>query len=143
MFTCERQDCDAWVQSKSKSQGNFWRSFVLIEKGRSYFLSRYPLHAGLHTNSGRSMKMFPTKRVLASALLAGSLLIAVGSSGCAARVRVYDEDHRDYHSWNHDEDVVYRGYWTERKEPYRDYKKLNKDEQKDYWNWRHNHPDNH
>ncbi len=87
--------------------------------------------------------MFPIKRALSSAILAGSLLIAVAGSGCAARVRVYDEYHSDYHTWNGREDVVYRSYWNERHEPYRDYNKLNKDEQKDYWNWRHNHPDNH
>jgi len=87
--------------------------------------------------------MFPFKRVLSSAFLAGSLLIAVVGSGCAARVHVYDEYHSDYHNWDRHEDVAYRSYWGERHEPYRDYNKLNKDEQKDYWNWRHNHPDNH
>jgi len=87
--------------------------------------------------------MSQIKRILSSTFLAASLLIAAANSGCAARVRVYDEYHSDYHTWDRNEDVVYRGYLTDRHQPYRDYKKLNKDEQKDYWNWRHDHPDKH
>jgi len=83
------------------------------------------------------------KRVLISSCFAGNLLIAVAGLGCAGRVRIYDEYHSDWHTWDHNEDVAYRSYWNERHEPYRDYNKLNKGEQKDYWNWRHDHPDNH
>jgi hypothetical protein len=83
------------------------------------------------------------KRILSSTYLAASFLIFVASSGCAGRVRVYDEYHGDYHHWDHHEDDEYRSYWNEHHEPYRDYNKLNKDEQKNYWNWRHDHPDNH
>jgi hypothetical protein len=87
--------------------------------------------------------MSPIKRILSSTFLAASLLIAVANTGCAGRVRIYDDYHSDWHTWDHNEDVVYRSYWTERHEPYRDYNKLNKDEQKDYWNWRHDHADKH
>lgn len=80
-------------------------------------------------------------RVLNSTLLASSLLITAASLGCAAHVRVYDDYHSDYHVWDHNEDIVYRSYWTERHEPYRDYDKLSKNEQRDYWNWRHDHTD--
>jgi hypothetical protein len=97
----------------------------------------------LQANPRRAAKMSRIKRILSSTCLAASFLIAVASSGCAARVRVYDEYHSDYHTWDRNEDVVYRSYWGERHEPYRDYNKLNKDEQKDYWNWRHDHPDKH
>jgi hypothetical protein len=83
------------------------------------------------------------KRILSSTILAVSFLLAIASLGCAARVRVYDEYHSDYHVWDRNEDVAFRAYWGERHEPYRDYDKLNKDEQKDYWNWRHGHPDKH
>jgi len=86
--------------------------------------------------------MFGVKGILSSALLAGGLLLAVAGIGCGGRVRVYDEYHRDYHHWNHDEDRAYRSYWNNRHEGYRDYNHLNRDEQKDYWNWRHNHQDN-
>ena len=52
------------------------------------------------------------KRILSSTCLAASLLIAVAGSGCAGRVRVYDEYHSDYHHWDHNEDVVYRTIGT-------------------------------
>jgi len=81
------------------------------------------------------------KRILSYTFLGGSLLFAV--TGCAGRVRVYDEYHSDYHNWDRNEDVVYRGYWNDRHQPYRDYHKLNKNEQRDYWNWRHDHPEGH
>jgi hypothetical protein len=87
--------------------------------------------------------MSKLKQILSSTFLGASLLIGMSSMGCAAHVRVYDEYHSDYHYWDRDEDVAFRAYWSERHEPYRDYNKLNKDEQKDYWNWRHNHPDKH
>jgi hypothetical protein len=82
-------------------------------------------------------------RMLSSTCLAASFLIAVAGSGCAGRVRVYDEYHSDYHHWDHNEDLAYHHYYDEHHESYRDYNKLNKDEQKNYWNWRHEHPDNH
>ena len=80
-------------------------------------------------------------RLLSSAFLASALLLALANIGCAGRVRIYDEYHSDYHRWDHDQDRAYSQYWGERHESYRDYSKLNKDEQKDYWNWRHNHSD--
>ena len=87
--------------------------------------------------------MSQTKRILSSMCLVASLLITVANSGCAGRVRVYDEYHTDWHTWDHDEDGAYRNYWRERHETYRDYNRLNRDEQKDYWNWRHDHSDKH
>lgn len=71
-----------------------------------------------------------------------SLAFSAATSGCAARVGVYDPGHNDYHHWDAGEDRAYRAYWTENhgREPFRDYKHLNGDEQKNYWNWRHQHP---
>jgi hypothetical protein len=85
--------------------------------------------------------MSQINRILSSICLAASLLITVANSGCAGRVRVYDEYHSDYHTWDRNEDVEYRSYWNERHQPYREYNNLNKDEQNDYWNWRHDHSD--
>ena len=85
--------------------------------------------------------MFRINRVLSSAFLASTFLIAAAGSGCAGRVRVYDADHDDYHRWNRHEDGEYREYLNEHHEQYRDYNKMNNGEQKDYWNWRHDHPD--
>ena len=36
---------------------------------------------------------------------------------------------------------AYRHYIEERHEQYRKYDKLKEKEQRDYWNWRHSHPD--
>jgi hypothetical protein len=130
------------VQLQIASRSNILRGSVLKEE-RSHFQSYNPLHARIHTNSRRATKMFPIKRILGSAFLAVSLFIAVAGSGCAARLRIYDESHSDYHKWDRNEDVVYRSYWNGRNQPYRDYDKLNKDEQKEYWNWRHDHADKH
>jgi hypothetical protein len=74
-------------------------------------------------------------------LLAAALLVPVGNVGCAARVRVYDRDHDDWHNWNRDEDRDYRRYLSQRHEQYRDFQSLGGDEQNAYWNWRHDHPD--
>jgi hypothetical protein len=77
------------------------------------------------------------------------LTVALVTSGsiCAARgaqdvqVRVYDSDHKDYHDWDEREDRAYRHYLEERHEQYRKYEKLKEKEQRDYWKWRHSHPD--
>ena len=84
------------------------------------------------------------RNYLGSVLLGATFFaVLLGSTGCAGRVRVYDQYHSDYHRWNHDEDHAYRSYLNERHEQYQDYNKLNSDQQHDYWNWRHDHPDQH
>jgi hypothetical protein len=72
-------------------------------------------------------------------VLAAAAIVAVGTAGCTARVRYYDEDHHDYHRWNNHEVVVYHSYWDNNHHPYREYSTLNKDEQRDYWKGRHEH----
>ena len=56
-------------------------------------------------------------------------------------VRYEDTAHKDFHEWNADEERAYRRYLEEHHKKYRDFKKANKKEQEDYWNWRHSHPD--
>jgi hypothetical protein len=80
-------------------------------------------------------------RYLSSFCLGATLAITTASAGCAGRVRIYDSYHTDYHRWDHHEDVAYRRYLGERHEEYRDFSKLDGDRQKDYWDWRHSHPD--
>jgi hypothetical protein len=72
-------------------------------------------------------------------VLAASVFVSIGSAGCASHVTYYDEEQHDYHRWDNHEVVIYRSYWTGRHEPYLEYSSLNKDEQRDYWRWRHNH----
>jgi hypothetical protein len=81
-----------------------------------------------------------------SLLVAAALVLPVISSGCAARVgvgvgyRSYDPYHTDYHVWDDHERVYYNNWVVEtHRDAHRDYRKLKKDEQKQYWDWRHNH----
>jgi hypothetical protein len=53
--------------------------------------------------------------------------------------RVFDRNHRDYHVWNNDEDRVYREYLTQQHRKYRVFTRLNRKQQQEYWNWRHDH----
>jgi hypothetical protein len=62
------------------------------------------------------------------------------SIGCSARVRYYDDYHGDYHYWNSGEDRAYRAWLAERHYEYREYARLSKEQQRDYWKWRHEHP---
>jgi len=84
------------------------------------------------------------KRILqniAPLILRLTFAASIAATGCAARY--YDADHRDYHRWSDDEDRAYHNYWRERREheEYREYARLNGEQRRDYWNWRHNHPD--
>ncbi len=56
-------------------------------------------------------------------------------------IRIYDRDHKDYHNWDDREDRAYRVYLNEHRRDYVEYKHLKKNEQRDYWRWRHEHPD--
>jgi hypothetical protein len=51
--------------------------------------------------------------------------------------RVYDRVHRDYHTWNASEDRAYRGYLSNQRRPYRTFSRLDRNQQQDYWRWRH------
>lgn len=78
--------------------------------------------------------------------LAGmTLALGLLATGCAEhrRDRVYDPYHSDYHQWGPGEDVYYRQWYGEtyHDRGYRDYHKLHRDEQRNYWNWRHSHGD--
>ena len=51
--------------------------------------------------------------------------------------------HRDYHRWDDREDRTYRIYWGDRYKDrkFREYRRMKREEQRDYWRWRHEHPD--
>ena len=78
------------------------------------------------------------RRWIGSLLLIGSL---VGSTGCAARVRIYDEPRHDYHRWNSFEDRAYRAYLRETRREYLEFRRFSRFEQEEYWVWRRNLPD--
>ena len=81
--------------------------------------------------------------VLTAALATTGSVVAVAATPKPqdVQVRVYDPGHKDYHNWDEREDRAYRHYIEERHEQYRKYEKLKEKEQRDYWNWRHSHPD--
>ena len=54
--------------------------------------------------------------------------------------RYYDPVYKDYHVWNASEDRAYHIYVEERHRNYEDYPKVNVTEQREYWTWRHHHP---
>ena len=54
--------------------------------------------------------------------------------------RYYDKSHKDYHTWDNNENSAYQRYQTQHHEK-RSFTQLNTRKQKAYWNWRHNNPD--
>jgi hypothetical protein len=81
------------------------------------------------------------KRTTLSVLV---LTFGMLATGCAERhYRAYDPYYNDYHEWGPGETVYYRQWYGENyhNRGYRDYRKLNKGEQRNYWNWRHSHGD--
>ena len=54
--------------------------------------------------------------------------------------RYYDKAHKDYHTWDANEDRSYQRYQTEHHEK-RAFVELNSGQQTVYWNWRHHNPD--
>lgn len=87
--------------------------------------------------------MLGIKKYLGSMVLCTAMLTPLLTSGCAARGRYYDGYYHDYHRWDGREDHQYRVWLTERHYEYRDFNRLDRDQQQDYWKWRHEHSDNH
>jgi hypothetical protein len=54
--------------------------------------------------------------------------------------RYYDRGHKDYHTWDSNEDLAYQRYQTDHHQK-RTFIQLNSGQQTAYWNWRHNNPD--
>lgn len=78
---------------------------------------------------------------LTAALAVSGPIVAAAAQDAGIQVRVYDRDHRDYHNWDDREDRAYRGYVGGRHETYVAYEHRNHRYQRNYWRWRHNHPD--
>jgi hypothetical protein len=54
--------------------------------------------------------------------------------------RYYDKSHKDYHTWDGNEDRAYQRFQTEHHQT-RAFVKLSSHQQTVYWTWRHNNPD--
>ena len=79
-------------------------------------------------------------------LIVGVLLAApLLTTGCAGRVgvgyyRAYDPYYHTYRPWNDNEVVIYNRWRTEtHRDPHREFRHLNRGEQRQYWEWRRNH----
>ena len=81
--------------------------------------------------------------LILTALLVGVALIAPVPARADDHhdKRYYDRDGRDYHSWNSQEDRAYRVYLGEQHRDYRRFQKVKSNQQKEYFKWRHDHPD--
>ena len=55
--------------------------------------------------------------------------------------KYYDRERHDYHEWNKHEDRAYRHWLEERHARYRDFVRTDREQQREYWRWRHEHPD--
>jgi hypothetical protein len=83
-------------------------------------------------HSGRSL--------LTSLLLASALSVPVITTACAHHYyRSYDPGYGDYHTWNSNENVYYQQWETQNHYDHRDFKDRDKDQQKQYYDWRHQH----
>ena len=89
-------------------------------------------------------------KYVASLFLSAALMAPVGAFAMAAPQddherheeqarRVYDPYHKDYHNWDRIEDDTYRHWLEGRHAAYVDYEHLKRKEQREYWDWRHNH----
>ena len=84
------------------------------------------------------------KRMVGSLLLSAAFLLPLATVGCAEHhyYRAYDPDDNQYHQWDNREQGYYRQWTVEtHRDADRDYRRLSKDEQKQYWEWRKDHGD--
>ena len=73
---------------------------------------------------------------LSSCLLAAAMATGVFITGCTVHAAYYDPYYHDRHPV--DGEVVFYGQWeSETHREHKDLKHRNKDEQKEYWDWRH------
>jgi len=89
--------------------------------------------------------MFHAHRYIVSlfltAILAAPVAIIAAPQPQDVSVRVYDSGHKDYHTWDDNENRAYGQYRTENPKVRLEFSKSSKKQQSQYWNWRHSHPD--
>jgi hypothetical protein len=99
------------------------------------------MNCGLEETPMHVARRWLSTFVLTAALATTGSVVAATPKPQEVQVRVYDPGHKDYHNWDEREDRAYRHYLEERHEQYRKYERMKEKEQRDYWNWRHSHPD--
>ena len=80
------------------------------------------------------------RRFVGALMLSGVLMAPIAMQARDDDHRVYDRYRRDYHEWNENEARAYRHWLTEeRHRQYHDWNRANRNEQREYWRWRHEH----
>jgi hypothetical protein len=80
---------------------------------------------------------------LIAALAAPLSLMAIPvPQDASLQIRVYDKDHKDYHTWDDNENRSWVQYQTDNHKTQQEFSKASNKEQSQYWNFRHKHPDN-
>jgi hypothetical protein len=110
-----------------------------------------PVQPGTSMNSRSFARNFGTKiapaywgnpmgQMKKSILAAAVLFIAVILTGCSGSVgvgyRYYDPGYRDYHVWGPGEGVYYNQWLVETHHPHREFRRLRREDQRNYWQWR-------
>jgi ribulose kinase len=86
-------------------------------------------------------------RFLQVALLGTALMAAVATVPTALKAdddhptRYHDRERNDDHEWNSREDRAYQKWLEGKHHAKHDFAKLKAKEQREYWKWRHEHPD--
>ena len=82
---------------------------------------------------------------LSSFILAAAIAAPVFTTACGGPHyhRAYDPYYHDYHQWGPDEQTYYSQWAVSVHIGDRPYKKLNHDQQEQYWRWRHDHDHDH
>ena len=70
-----------------------------------------------------------------------SMMAAPVPQDAGVQVRVYDRDHKDYHNWDDHERQQWGVFLTNNHRHDHEYAHSSRKEQRQYWNWRHSHPD--
>jgi hypothetical protein len=79
--------------------------------------------------------------ILGGFLAGAALLAPIATAADRHDKRYYDRDGRDYHVYNNQEDRAYRAYLGEQHRDYREFRTMKRNQQQQYFKWRHEHPD--
>jgi hypothetical protein len=99
------------------------------------------LHLPETANHARERRRMMT-RTIHSYLLSAALAAAVFTTGCTVHAGYYDPYYHDHHPVG-GEVVFYQQWETETHRDHADLNHRNREEQREYWNWRHHHDDHH
>jgi hypothetical protein len=86
--------------------------------------------------------MHRPNRFRATLSFTAALAISAATIACSSQPPVVvDEAHNDSHRWDDHENQSWHRFLTENHRQDHEFAKSERNEQSEYWNWRHNHPD--